>query len=160
MAIFIGLAQHHVSALKATWNVSSTALHHFNLQVVPESYHKKWAEIQALGSPPFAQLRPLHDNSSLAVKTPGESTDVLANFAVMFVHDITMLDQGNENWVNKENQIINLEKLLLLGTPENVQNSLNRKTNDKYFPHTRTELQFRKGACLAKILDKFAHVRI
>lgn len=33
----------------------------------------------------------------------------------MFVHDLTMLDQGNENWVEQEKGIMNFEKWEMLG---------------------------------------------
>jgi hypothetical protein len=37
-------------------------------------------------------------------------------FLVIFVKDLTGVQEGNEDWIDEENGIINLDKLIIIGT--------------------------------------------
>eukprot|EP01126_Amoeba_proteus_P009541 TRINITY_DN13617_c0_g1_i1.p1 TRINITY_DN13617_c0_g1~~TRINITY_DN13617_c0_g1_i1.p1 ORF type:complete len:150 (+),score=36.30 TRINITY_DN13617_c0_g1_i1:96-545(+) len=100
MAIFIALTS-QMMATKSMWkHVSSNYVH-------------KWSKLAKIGIPSgnFNSLRPLHDT----VKFDSENNLVPSvPTPLIFQKDLTILDVI-EDWVDKEEAIINLGKLIQLG---------------------------------------------
>jgi len=95
MAVISGLCQSPVQRLKQTWKALNPTL------------HKKFLDFEDLIRPNenFSALREAYTNSSPPVIYP----------ILILIKDLTFIEDGNVDWRNKEEKILNYEKMRLLG---------------------------------------------
>lgn len=91
-------------------------------QLLSDSVKEKFERMQCLVLPVsnFAALRAFHDqppDKYPSVKTPSESSFFFwpTYSPVLFVKDLTMINEGNPDWIDKRKGIINGAKMNLLG---------------------------------------------
>src|SRR4051812_44155365 len=95
MAIYGGLTQYTVSRMKLSW------------KELPEELEENWKRLEALCSPigNFKPLRELHDNSEApAIMSP-----------VLFVKDLTMIEEGIETFDPPGTALWNMNKVRKIG---------------------------------------------
>uniref|UniRef100_A0A6B2L0T9 Ras-GEF domain-containing protein n=1 Tax=Arcella intermedia TaxID=1963864 RepID=A0A6B2L0T9_9EUKA len=95
LAVISGLSLTAVQRLRQTWKALSP-------QVL-----KKWQEFETLSSPlqNFGKLRKAYQNSIPPTIYP----------ILILTKDLTFIEDGNEDWRNKETKQLNYEKMRLLG---------------------------------------------
>lgn len=99
MAVIIGISQSSIMRLSSTWDkLSSSAL-------------ERWKNLETVGNPMnnFKQLRALQETALINPNIP-----YLPSPTLLF-RDLLFIEDGNEDWTDKENKILNWEKIKLYG---------------------------------------------
>eukprot|EP01126_Amoeba_proteus_P015812 TRINITY_DN17165_c0_g1_i1.p1 TRINITY_DN17165_c0_g1~~TRINITY_DN17165_c0_g1_i1.p1 ORF type:complete len:215 (+),score=34.18 TRINITY_DN17165_c0_g1_i1:233-877(+) len=105
MTVMLGLTQHTVCKMKGLWK-----------SLLPKD-QDRWERLRRIASPSnnFRQLRLKSSPTSSSGSGQNISLHNHIQTPIVFLRDITQLEEGNDDYVDKEKTQINFFKLIMLG---------------------------------------------